>query len=72
MLREDSDVGMIAFVGEERSYTGSSAGRVVVCEFGKRKDFQPIVLLVVAENAKVLLQSLIETFGLSITFQVIT
>ena len=57
-LREDSDVGVIAFVGEERSYAGSSAGRVVVSEFGKGKDFRPIVLLVVAENAKVLFQSL--------------
>ena len=72
MFREDGDVGVIAFVGEERSYTGSSAGRIVVCEFSKGKDFQPIVLLVVTENAKILFQSLIETFGLSITFWVIT
>ena len=35
---------------------------VVVSEFSKGKDFRPIVLLVVAENAKVLLQSLIEMF----------
>ena len=72
MFRKDSDVGMIAFVGEERSYAGSSAGRVVVCEFGKGKDFRPIVLLVVAEDVKIPFQSLIETFGLSITFWVIT
>ena len=38
-FREDGDVGVIAFVGEERSYTGSSTGRVVVCEFSKGKDF---------------------------------
>ena len=53
-FREDSDVDVIAFVGKEGSYTSSSTRRVVVCEFGKGKDFQPIVLLVVAENAKVL------------------
>ena len=56
-LGEDCDVGVIAFVGKERSYAGSSAGRVVVCELSKGKDFRPIVLLVVAENAKVLVRA---------------
>ena len=38
MFREYDDVGVVAFVGKEWSYTDSSAGRVV-CEFSKGKDF---------------------------------
>ena len=68
---EDCDVGVIAFVGEKGSNTSSSTGRVA-CEFGKGKDFQPIVLHFLQLPAKILFQSLIEMFSLSITFWVIT
>ena len=44
----------------------------VVCEFGEREEFRPIVLLVIATYVKILFQHLIETFGLSVTFWVIT
>ena len=71
MFRVDCDVGMIAFVGEEWSYVHSGARGVVVCEFGERKEFRPIVLLVVAEYVKVLFQHLIKTFSLSVAFWVI-
>jgi hypothetical protein len=50
---EDRNVGVIAFVSEERGYTSSGTRRVVVCEFGEGYNFRPIVLLIVAENTEV-------------------
>ena len=63
---------MIAFVTEKGCNTGGRGGSVVVSEFGKGKDFGPVVLLVVAEDLEVLFQSLVEVFGLTIAFRVIT
>ena len=45
---------MITLVGKEGCDSGSSTGRVVVGELGKRKEFIPIVLLVVAIDSDVL------------------
>ena len=63
---------MIAFVTEKGCNTSGRGGSVVVSEFSKGKDFGPVVLLVVAEDSEVLFQSLVEAFGLTITFRVIT
>ena len=48
VIRVDSEVGVIALIGEEGGYTSGSTRCIVVGEFCKRKEFQPIVLLVVA------------------------
>ena len=71
-FRVDCNVGVIAFVGEEGSYASSGTRGVVVGEFSKGKDFQPIVLVVVAENAKILVQCLVKMFSLTVTFWMIT
>ena len=63
---------MIAFIGEEGGYASGSTRCVVVGEFRERKEFQPIVLLVVAVNPKVLLKCLIGALSLTIPFGVIT
>ena len=68
----DREIGMISLVGEERGYAHGSTGHVVVGEFCKGKELQPVVLLVVAVNLKVLLKDLISTFGLTIPLWVVT
>ena len=45
---------------------------IVVCELTKREEAGPVVLLVIAEDPKVLLEGLIEPFSLSVAFWVIT
>jgi hypothetical protein len=62
---------VVTFVGKERGNSSSSARSIVVSEFRKRKESEPIVLLVIAEYSEVLFQSLIDTFCLSITFGMI-
>ena len=64
-IRVDGEIGMISLVGEERGYACGSTGCIVVGEFCKGKKLQPVVLLVVAVNPKVLLKGLISTFGLT-------
>ena len=45
---------MITLVGKEECDPSSSTGRVVVDELSKRKEFIPIVLLVIAIDSDVL------------------
>ena len=72
MFGVNSDIGVITFVGEKWRDSGSSCGSIVVSELTKREEAGPVVLLVVAEDLKVLLKGLIEPFSLSVTFWVIT
>ena len=72
MFGVNSDIGVITFVGEKRRNSGKSRGSIVVSKLTKREETGPVVLLVVAEDPKVLLKGLIEPFGLSVTFWVIT
>lgn len=68
----NSDIGVIAFVGEKWRNSGRSRRSIVVGKLTKREEAGPVVLLIVAEDPKVLLEGLIESFGLSIAFWVIT
>ena len=68
----DGEVGVIAFIGEEGGYACGSTRLIVVGELRERKEFQPIVLLVVAVDPKVLLECLVDTLGLTIPLGVIT
>ena len=43
---------------------------VVVCKFGKGKEVDPVVLLIIDIYAKILFQNLIDSFGLSISLWV--
>ena len=71
-LRVNSDVRVVALVGIEGHNTGGCTWHVVVCKLSKGQQVEPIVLLVVAVDSEILFQSLISSFGLSITFGVIT
>ena len=68
----NSNIGVITFVGEKWRNSGRSHGSIVVSKLTKREEAGPVVLLVIAEDPKVLLKGLIEPFGLSVAFQVIT
>ena len=68
----NSDDGMITFVGEKLRDSSGSCRSIVVSELTKGEEAGPVVLLVVAEDVKVLLKGLIELFRLSIIFWVIT
>ena len=68
----DGEVGVIALIGKEGGYARGSTRCVVVGEFRERKEFRPIVLLVVAVDPKVLLECLVGMLGLTIPLGVIT
>ena len=68
----NGEVGIIAFIGKEQGNSCSSTWSVVVSKFCKWKEHIPVVLLVVAENLKILFQGLVSPFHLTITFQVVT
>jgi len=59
-------VGMVPVVGEERSLAGRGMDGVVVGELGERKEFLPVVLLVVAEGTQVLFEDLVDAFSLTV------
>ena len=72
MFRMNSDIRVIIFVGKEWGNSHGSCGSMVVSEFTEREETRTVVLLVVAEDLKVLLEGLIESFSLSVAFWVIT
>ena len=63
---------MVTFVGEERRYSGGGTRSVVVRKLRKRKEFGPVVLLIVAVNAEILFQGLVDAFRLTVAFGVVT
>src|SRR5882724_3630268 len=65
-------VQMITLIGKEGCNAGSGTRSIVISELSYWKEFGPIILLVVAIDSEVLFQSLISSFGLSITFGVIS
>ena len=68
----NSNVWVVALIGIEGRDTGGSTWCIIVCELGEWEQAKPIVLLVIAIDSDVLFQSLISSFGLSITFRMIT
>ena len=61
---------MVAVVCEEGGLAGRCMDGVVVCELSKRKEILPVVLLVVAEGAQVLLEDLVDALGLAVGLRV--
>jgi hypothetical protein len=59
VLRVDSDVWVIAFVGKEQGCSCRCARSIVVSEFSEGKKRRPVILLVIAENPEVLFEGLI-------------
>ena len=72
--RCDGDVeGRVkTFIGEERGDGGARVSSIVVGKFGERKVLGPIVLIVVDELAKVGFNDLIDAFGLTVGFWMIS
>ena len=60
------DDGMVTVVGEERSVADRCVNRVVVCELSAGQEHLPVVLLVVAEGAKILFEHLVNTLCLAV------
>ena len=50
----------------------SSTWSIVVGELREQKEFRPVILLIIAEDAEVLLECLISAFSLTITFRMIS
>ena len=48
------EVWMVPFIREERRDTSGSAWGIIISEFRKWKEFQPIVLLIVTVNSNIL------------------
>src|SRR5882724_7626319 len=61
-----------ALVGKEGSDCGFRLRSVVVCELCKGEKVDPVILLVIAVYTKVLLQDLIDPFGLAIGLWVVS
>ena len=68
----NSNVQVVALIGIEGCNTSGCTCCVIVCELSEWEQAEPIVLLVIAVDSDVLFQSLISSFGLSITFRMIT
>ena len=68
----NGQIGMVTFVGKKGRGTSSCTWSIVVSKFCQEKECIPIVLLIIAEDTKVLLEGLISAFGLTITFRVIS
>ena len=72
MFWVNGDVEVIAFVGKEWENASCSTQSIIECELHKQKKVGLVVLLVVAENAEVLLECLVSLFCLIITFRIIS
>ena len=72
MFWMNGEIWVITLIGKEWRNTSSSTQSIVVSKFCKQKECIPIVLLVVAEYAQVLLYSLVSSFCLTITFGMIS
>ncbi len=62
----ECETRMIAVISIERRCLDSGLKRVVVGEFCKGKEGVPIVLLIVAEYAEILLNDLVQAFCLAV------
>jgi len=62
---------MEALIGEERGNHGRGVRHVIVRKFSQREEIDPIVLLVVDVHTKILLQDLVDPFGLTIRLRVV-
>jgi hypothetical protein len=63
---------MVTLVSKERRNTSSGVRSIVIGELCDRKKASPVVLLIVAVDADILLESLIDSFRLSIAFRVVS
>ena len=57
---------MKAIISKERGHSGRFLDGIVVGEFSKWQQFEPVVLIVVAEDAKIRFKGLIHAFCLTV------
>ena len=67
----DVERGVVAFVGEEGGGARSRVRGVVVGELGEGEEVDPVVLLVVDVDSEVLLEHLVDAFGLAVGLGVV-
>ncbi len=70
-LRVNCEVRVVSLVSKERGHTSSLTRCIVVGELGQREQLRPVVLLVVAVSAEVLLKGLIDLLDLTIPFRMV-
>jgi len=63
---------MVALISEEQENTSGSMRKIILEKQYKKQEFKLVVLLVVTIYAKILLQSFVHTFNLSIIFRIVT
>ena len=63
---------MVTFIREERGHASSLAWSIVVGKLSQGKKIRPVILLVVAVGAEVLLEGLVDPLGLPISLGVIS
>lgn len=71
-LGVDGDCGVISLVRKERGNSGGRAQSIVVRELREGQESRPVVLLVVAVDSEVLLQSLVDSLGLAVAFGMVS
>ena len=71
VIKGDQESGMESPVHKEGGNSCSGMGHVVVGELSDGKLLLPVILYVICEHSDILLQSLVETLGLSISFRMI-
>lgn len=64
----DSQVRVIALIGKEGGDASGGIRGIVVRKFCERKEFGPIGLLIVAINADILFECLVDSLGLAVAF----
>jgi len=72
VFRVHWNIRMMVLFSKEQESTNGSIGSIIIGKLYKRQKFGPVVLLVVIIYLKVLFQSLVHIFSLSITFRVVT
>ena len=71
-LGVNSKIRVVTFVGKEWRNSGSDVRSIVVCEFCQGKQVRPIILLVIAVHLEILFESLVNTFGLTVAFRMMS
>ncbi|KXN87857.1 hypothetical protein AN958_07866 [Leucoagaricus sp. SymC.cos] len=66
------NIGVVLFVSEKWEDTGGGIGCIIECELREQEELSPVVLLVITIDLEILLQSLVSTFRLTVTFWVVT
>jgi hypothetical protein len=68
----DRDGGVVALVGEEGRDVSSGTRSIVVRKLHEGEELRPVVLLVIAIHPDILLQGLVDSLSLTVSFQMIT